>query len=486
MKRPTYWLRSLLVIGFLLIVGEYVTLTYIAPRYLIRKAQSVVSADLLIDEARLSALLTTTLSGLSLRTNTADAAMSAQQVVIRPRGLSISPKRVRVDTLEIEQPVLRFTWTKDGTMRWPALLDQLISHPPVSTGSSAKASAASVPWQTQIDSVKMTDGVVEFIDEKLPKPFHGVVDHLSFVLGPVMVPSGSARVSFAIRGRAVGFDGNSAPLYCSGWLDLTEKALEASCQLEPLALAAFQPYYVGPPEVRVYGTTLKSTSQWTAQSNNLTARIQLELGNLQEGDVSIRGRAIVDVKKLTKGQEPRLRGEVKLTGPLDEPSQWRAEFIAGDEGIQQLVGRLLEHGIRVLKVSCWGRKLGVGIGATDAELMRRFDEVGKEISEVLEILAIPSPEEVPAATPAAAPAPTVSPPPTPAEGTASPIITPATQEQPSAPLVAPVPTTPAPATPPVPAAPQPAGPPEPVASPGSSDKPADVTAPSSAPTPPVR
>lgn len=469
MKRPRYWLRNLFVIGLFLVIGEYIVLTYVAPHHLIRAARSVLGADLIVDEAHLSPLLTTTLTGLASRTNTPAAAVSVQQVILRPRGVSTSLKTVRVHTLEFEQPVLRFTWTREGTVEWPSLLQQMMRSPLASQDASSAVSAAASPWQVRIDSIKVVDGIVEFIDEKPWKAFHGAFDHISFILGPVRFPSGESHVSFAVRGRAVGFGGHSAPLYCSGWLDMTEKALEASCQLEPLALAAFQPYYQGPPEIRVYGTTLKSTSQWIARANTLNARLQLELGNLQEGDISVRGRAILDVKQLTRGQEPRLRGEVTLTGPLDDSSQWRAEFIAGDEGIQQVVGRLLERGIQIVNIPFLGRKLGVSIGTTDADLMRRFDEVGKEISEALEILVMPSPEEVLAPS-------LIIPPTTPIEATTPPVEVPAAEEQ-AIPLETLPPATPAPALP------QPVSPPQPISPPESTDQPADSTTPITVPAP---
>ena len=125
--------------------------------------------------------------------------------------------------------------------------------------------------------------------------------------------------------------------------------------------------------------------------------MQLELGNLEEGDISIHGRAIVDVKKLTQGQAPRLSAEVVLVGPLDRPEEWRGTFVAGDEHIQHLVDRLLERGVKVIRLTPWGNKVSMSMVPSSKEVMTDIEMASKEVREALEILS--APEEVPAPAP---------------------------------------------------------------------------------------
>jgi hypothetical protein len=203
-------------------------------------------------------------------------------------------------------------------------------------------------------------------------------------------------MSFAIRGRVLGYLGAEAPLYCSGWLDLGVRDLQASCRLEPLPLSALDPYYHGKSELRVYTTTLSSTSQWLAKANRFTGSLRLELGNLSEGDFSIHGRTIVDVKKLTDGQDPRLSGAISVSGPLDDPSAWAAEFLPGDDRVQGLVERLLEHGVTRIKVALGDQPLYISMSPATSATMTDLEAASREVQEALQILAGPEPVPVPA------------------------------------------------------------------------------------------
>ncbi len=419
MKRPRRWLPWLFFIGMLLVLGEYVALTWFAPTYVLRAIERIVGGSLSIGKVRLSLPLTTTLANVYLASNTTAAALLVQRTVIRPRWISLPTKTVWINSLEIERPMLRVTRTQEGTFRWPT-----IPQP-----RSARMSRWS-SWQLQIDSLKVVDGVLEFVDERPATPFHGLLDHLSFVVGPITWPAGGAQTSFAVRGEVVGFGGAGAPLYCSGWVDLVTRDLQASCQLEPLALEAFDAYFHGPLEVRVYAGTLKSTSQWIAKANELKGRVQLELNHLNEADLSIHGRTIIDVKKLTGQGEPRLSGELQLTGSLDDPARWEGAFAPGDERAQELIHKFLERGIQIVKVPLGNHRLGVHIAPSSPAVQTDIEAASSEVQEALELLAAPIPSETPpveapagVATPTAPAATTI--PPTPEGFTPPPpIVTP--------------------------------------------------------------
>ncbi len=399
MRRPRVWIRVFLLVCLLLVLGEYVALTRLAPHFLIQAVQRMAGGELVAGRARLSFFpLTTTLSSLRLVANTPQSALSIQGMVIRPRWLSFPSRVLWVDSVKIDRPMLRLTRTQAGTLLWPSL-------PEAVTAGASPSKHTSPPWQIHVDSLEVVDGVIELVDEKPATPFHGIVDHLSFLAGPVTIPlSGSQQMSFAVHSELVGDGGHAAPFYCSGMLDLTTKDLQAFCRLEPLALAAFEPYYGGSPEVRVYATTLASVSQWSAKANELHSRIQWELGGLTEGDLSIRGRTIFNVKKIAN-PNPRLSGEISLTGPLNDPHRWRAELLPGDDQVQQLVKRMLYRGIEMIKIGLWGTQLRIALTPASKATMATIEAVAKEIKEALEIIAIPGPEEAAGITPQPAAAP---------------------------------------------------------------------------------
>ena len=392
MRRPKFWLRNVLCIGLLLVIGQYVLLTWVVPAYGPRLIERIVGDSVTVDAVRLSPPLTTTLTGLRLGSNTSEVALTIQRLIVRPRWLSLASKTLWIEEVVIDQPILRLSRTNSGMLRWPTLS----AGGPVA-GDHLPAWLSS--WQVDIASVNIENGVVEFVDEKLATPFHGILDHVSLNLGPIsgpiFTPLSASRMSFALVGQVVGDAGHAAPLYCSGWLDLFAKNLQSSCRLEPLALAAFEPYYHGPPEVRVYATTVSSTSQWSARLNDLTARIQLVLGHLHEGDVSVHGRNIFDVKRLGTGPTNEVSGEITITGMLDHPSAWQAVFLPGDGHMQHLVERLQEAGVKLIRVAFIGHPLYINIAPTNQPIITDVAAATKEVQEALEILAAPVVEEAP-------------------------------------------------------------------------------------------
>jgi hypothetical protein len=334
----------------------------------------------------------------------------------------------------IDRPSLRLTRTAAGTLLWPSLPPNVVAAgTPHAPPSSLGARPLPASWRIRAESLRVLDGAIELVDERPATPFRGMLDHLSFDVGPVMVPlAGSPRLTFAVRANVVGAGGHAAPLYCSGWVEFTEQDLQASCKLDPLPLAAFEPYLRGSPEVRVYDTTLALTSQWSARANALTGRVQLELANLREGDLSVNGRTIVDVKQLISSADPRLTAELSVYGPLNEPGQWHAQFLPGNEAVQGLVDRLLEHGVRVVRLPFWNGHLPARISPASEATMTDIEATAKEIREALQILVVPMPEDVAPAAPApAAPADVEAAPPAPPTEPAAPAPAPSASPAPT-------------------------------------------------------
>lgn len=448
MKRPHRWLRLAVLIGLLLVVGEYAALSWLAPRHVVRAVQKLLGGELTVERVRLSVLLKTSLSGLRLISNIPESAFSIQQVTMRPRWISFPRRTLWIDALEFHQPTLRLTRTAAGTLVWP------------SPGAASRTAAhrRANGWRIYVRSVTVTDGAIEWIDGQPSSPVRVLVDHLSLNAGPLAVPfrAGRGGVSVAVQGRVSGSGGQAAPFHGSGWMDPAARDLQASWELQPLALAMLEPYLQGKALVRVYESTLRSTSQWVAKADELLARIQLEVQNLREGDISILGRTVVDARQLTGGQpDVPVKGEVRLTGPLTDPNRWQAHFSTQDQGVQDLIARLLEHNIKVLKLGSFGPRARVSLAPLAGADVQ---EVSKDIQDALEVLAgeVPRPpEEAPA--PGAAPAaPSVS------EETepSAPPAEPATAAE-----VPPIPAESQPLAPPPPEPPSAITPPEPAVSP---------------------
>lgn len=395
MKRPIPWFRALAGALILLLLLEYAALTWFAPRYVLQMIRWVGGGEVTAETARLAFPFTTELGRLRLVSGPPEAVFNIQRTILRPGWVSLLRKTLWLRSVEVDRPLLRVTRTRDGTVLWPSLTAFLPG------GAAAAASRRpGVPgsgWRVNVERLNVTDGTIEFIDERVPGAFHAVFDHVSFEAGPLVLPFDGAQTSVAVRGEFIGHGGHAAPFYCSGWFDLTKQDVEASCQNEPLALAAFTPYYGQAPTVRVYSVKLHSTSQWTARSNELTAKIQLELSDLHEGDLSFRGRTFIDVKQLAAGPDARLRGEIGLEGPLNRLAQWHAHFIPGDLAMQGLVSRLLERDIEVLGFWCFGQRVALSLVPASEQVMQDIVTKSKEIQDALEILSAASvaPEQSP-------------------------------------------------------------------------------------------
>lgn len=436
MKRP-FGITPVLASGALLLVGWYIAIAVIAPPYLLRVIQRVTGGRLQVERVHISPLLRVTLTGVRSETNSLQAGLSIQRVTFTPRWISPRSKRFWLTAVRFDRPVMRVMRTSTDTIVWPEL-------------SWPARTASHASWHVEIGSVTIVDGTAEWIDETPTTPFHGALDHVSFEAGGVTLPWRDSQLTFAIRGLITGHGGHGAPAYCSGWLELGPKDFQITCQLEPLPLIAFDPYCHGPTELRVYTITLRSTSQWEGASNELTGRIQLELNNLSEGDLSIRGRTIADIKRLIASEDPRMRGELTLSGPVDDPGRWSAEFLPGDTMVQQLIKRLLNRGVEMVKVPFLGRKLPVNIAPGSEAKMTDIEMASREVQEALELLTAseieatpPAPELVPPMEEPVLPteqgAPAAAPPAAPAEQPAA-----ASTEMPAAPETAPAPTAPPP------------------------------------------
>lgn len=391
MKRPRFWLRWFLFFIIGLIFTQYFLLTWLAPRYLVRLLRSQFGDQVTVDRIDISPSLTVRLRGIHVAGPERGAAFSVQSVLIRPRWVWYSTRLLELDSIKIEQPFLQIKRTAAGTLLWPQA-HRLMQAPALGPGKPSLLD----DWKVSVGSVTLTDGTVEFFDQGPENTFHLLFDHLSSSVGPVALPLTDDRSSFAVRGAAINQKGDGASFYCSGWAGVKSRDVQFSCQTDPFPLATFEPYFQHSPVIRAYSVTLRSASQWSAKANDLDARIQLELGNLVEGDLSVHGRTVIDVRRLAASGERSLSAELDLVGPLNDPGQWEGALIPGNPPVQKLVEELLERQIKVLRISLIGHHIGVRLASATSADMKDIEAAGKEISEALEILSAPLIYQMPA------------------------------------------------------------------------------------------
>ena len=212
MKHPNLWFQTALLLCLVVALGEFVALRVLAPVYVLRTLERLGGGKLIIGRAQLALPLTTTLIQLKVASNTEASGVSMQRVVIRPRWFSLGRRTLWLDSLEIEQPLVRISRTDTGELHWPAIpgsgrFKRGIAYPLLNSPLPG-------PWRIYINSLTVAGGTIEYVDEKPASPFHGAIDHVSMSLGRVTLTSDGAHLSltstdqsgmsFAIRGRALG------------------------------------------------------------------------------------------------------------------------------------------------------------------------------------------------------------------------------------------------------------------------------------------
>ncbi len=411
MRRRRLWIDCLLWLVLLAGIG-YGWLSVVLPPWIRQQVSRLPGGELTVGQVHVGVPFAVSISDVAFVSGTPGTVLTVHRMIARPVWISWRRKTVWLSRLELEEPHLQFHRTPQGTLEWPPLdrLAQLgASAQDAAPQPAATFSAGGVQWRTVIRTLQISDGVLEFLDQRPAKPFRGVLNHLSFVGGPLAWPLHLDRVSLAIQGQLVGDQQHSAPAYCSGWIDLQAKNLEVSCRLDPLRLAAFEPYYEGPLQVRIYDATLEATTHLTAKSNTLDGRVQLVIRNLSEADLSYQGRTFADIKKLVGGSEGTLRGEIQITGQLDHPKEWQVQLVPGNEVVQRLVSPLVTRGIEIVQIKVGTQTIQVGLAPATEAAKSSMEATSQTVKDTLQVLApTPPPLQGPAGEPTPTPSPETS------------------------------------------------------------------------------
>ena len=377
-------------------------LALVLPGWLTTRLHQVAGEAVTIGQIRLGFPLQLILSDVQLASGNPGTVVSSDRVVVSPLWLWWPDKVVWLKRLELQGLHLQLRRTKEGALVQPvfeALLEGTSTQPEPSAAKADPATVAPSPWRVAIQTIQVSEGTIEFVDAKPPQPFRGALTHLFLIGGPVTIPLTAGSITLAAQGRVVGHQRLDASVYCSGWMDLQAKNVDVFCQLDPLRLAALQPYDQGPLEMR-YDATLKATSHLVAQANALDGRVQLEVNNLSEADLAVLGKTLGDitnVKTLANGSQPALTGEIQISGSLDQPWEWRFQLVPGNDIVQRLVNPLLDRGIEIIRVRVGKQTIPVGLTPA-TEAARADSEATKQrVQEALQIIA---PATSPVATPA--------------------------------------------------------------------------------------
>ena len=373
---------------------QQAALQWVVPRYVARAAEQWLGGAVDIGGVAWQFPNKMVLTQLHSNGGWPHAGFHVERMVLRPAWISWRRRTIWLHSVDIEQPWARISRTPQGVLLWPALS---LARQPKAAGAAPTLSRSpgAGGWTLVVNTLSLADGTLEFSDDQVLPPFHGLMDHVSFVAGPLTMWPLGQQTNLAVRGQIVGYHGHAAPIYCSGWFHPVARALNASCQLEPIPLAAFEPYYArGATQVRVYQAMLSSTSQWAAQDNVLEGRVQLVIDNLQEGDISVRGSTLVDIRRLAAGGPPILSGEIQVTGPLDAPTRWRFDLVPGNEMVQRLVKPLLDRGREMVQLRLGGQTIKVGIGRASETTMSGIEAASKQVEASLELLSTPLPGDV--------------------------------------------------------------------------------------------
>ena len=403
-----FWNR-LLISTLLLIIVIHSVWGHLIPSHLLRVLRRTMGQTFRIGGVRLDFPLSLVLVDVGLRGGTPDLFAGSRQVVVVPRWISWPEKTVWLSAIKYEGLTIRCRRNWEGKLEVPSspAPSAPASTPPAPSSLPPAAAPAAAPpapsWTVIADTVQIVNGTLEFVDEKTPEPFRAALTEVSLMGGPLTLPSGSPRLSLAVQGRFVGHHGQGAPVYCSGWANLEPRNFEISCRLEPLPLAAFEPYYGGPLQVRVYDATVKATAKFTAKANELDGRAQVEVGNLSEADLSFLGKTIADIKTVAGERDPSLSAEVQVSGLVDQPAAWKVQVVVGNEIVQSMLQPLFSLGIENVKIKVGQRTIQVGLTPASEEAKTSIQEASKTVEESLKLLAPEEPAPVEETPPPAPP-----------------------------------------------------------------------------------
>lgn len=414
MRRPHSIVKLILLSATGVLLIAYAVVSSLAPVWVYDSLQRIPGQPLTIGKLRVAFPATLVLSDVRLVDQQPGTLINASEIAISPLWLSWERRTLWLRKLRVRGLTLQARRTAQGTMLQP-VPDMLVPSVQPAEGAADTGvvmSAKWTPWRMVIQTLEIQDSAIEFVDQKNTRPFQGSATRIFLVGGPVSMPFEGQPLTFAVQGVLKGASDHAAPWYCSGWVNVQQRRVDVSCQLEPLRMAAFEPYYQKPLPQKLYDARLSARGRLVMKHNEVSGRIQFEIDNFSEADLESLGKAGDSIRKLAGEGQRTLSGELQLAGALDKWSEWRWQLVPGNELVQQLMSPVVGRGIEFIKVRIGSVVVPVGlVPATDAT--KADSEAAKQ--EVQDALSVIAPG-APGAPPVAVTMPVPTAPDTPADG----------------------------------------------------------------------
>lgn len=385
------FLRALIWLLLLGLLASGAALFWVLPAYARLAVRDLISDAYLIGGIDFKPPARLILQDVRLSSAPGQAAAGVGRIAIDIEGLDWIKRTVWVGLL-FEEPSVRLWRSESGAVSVP--LHPLRGIRP--GGGAYDTQEAALPsgvsdWRVRVRTVRVVSGAVEWVDERFPKPYRGLLQHIFLTASPGLHGTAQPPLSFAMHAQWVGLGGHSAPLYCSGWLGVADRNVEASCRLEPIATAAFESYLsrIGKVQVRLYEAAVSGTTHWQAYGNRLDGRFQVQLDNLTQGDLSMRGHTILDFATLTRDNGGKLISEIRVMGLLDDPSGWQWECTPGTDLIQQHIRTKYDRAKEVVSFRLLGQKVGLLLVPVSREFVDAIEHASREVRQALEAVSSP-------------------------------------------------------------------------------------------------
>ncbi len=246
--------------------------------------------------------------------------LSAERVTVTPSLLAALTGRVRVNSIRVEKPYLSVLRTRDEKLR---LLPSFLEGKPAATPGE-KSDEPSSASEMSIDSIKMSDGVVEFFDASVRRPPHKIrLEQIDLEIEDVVVPSlvGRTDIDFSGVVKGVKQDGR---IEVDGWAEIASRDSSIETRIKSVDLLALQPYLIKASESGVKRGTLDLDVKSEVRNKRLNAPGKLVLSNLElassGGLGTFMGVPRNAVLFFMKDKNDRIDIDFALNGNIDNPS----------------------------------------------------------------------------------------------------------------------------------------------------------------------
>lgn len=246
-----------------------------------------------------------------------------QRLEWKKLAVNLPKQRLRIEQINAIKPWLQFRINADGTNNFQQLTVQHAAAPadaqPVATAQPAPAGEAK-PWSFDIRSVRSENGLLDFRDTSMPRPFHATIaDFTGSLDGLSNRPGSLAKVAF--KGTIDGY----APVAVSGTANPFSEtpALDVSLDIANLDLSTLTPYSGTYAGYLIDGGRLSVQLAYTLQDGRIRGTNHIVVNQLKLGQ-QVSGPKVMDlplrfaIYLLTDSNGVMDLG-VDVTGSVDDP-----------------------------------------------------------------------------------------------------------------------------------------------------------------------